>query len=1415
MNSKKLALILACAAMAGTSACNEVGHFCEGGNRCDNNVITICEDNEVVQIIDCAAQNLTCDTSSWTCVGGADACTGVDCHGGTCNNGTCDCSSLDNKFTYDATCNKTGCTNSNYTLANNCVDPGDPCATVNCNNGTCNNGTCDCSSLDSKFTYDATCTKNGCTDTNLSFVGGDCVATDPCDGVDCHDGTCNNGTCDCSDLDDKFTYDATCNKTGCSDSTLSLDNGCEAVTDLCEGVVCKNETTCDETTGKCDCSGLDAKFTYDDTCEKTGCADSSLSLGNDCAECGEGDTQCVIGYDAESSKNTYSTKACEGGSWADPVGCNDGEICNADKTACVAMTEALTCEESEDFACKLVGTQEYFVVCSNGSVVYEEACLGRTACDVATQTCADVACSETDECSETKLANIRCSENPAYDGKYSAFKAEYDVDEDNDGIRDNLECTEDCTFDFDKYCCTSDVPVCDLKATYTCNDFDNTKTWKAGGVPVCDGCALTVGTCVEEGGDTCSADETADYIMKSDVRTKECVAYDHVDTLDFINKSSTSYSEVYTSPSTDYTLVVTGRSGLVDNEVNYGFEDGGPAIMFNGPKGSIKLTVTKGLKAVAVDIKPAFTAAGDRTVKISANGSECGSGTVQVDTAEYITVRCTDLNLAGEVEVSIVSEGKQVVLDNLRWNDNSGVTTDCTEGDQKCDDAGAYVCGSDGKWGMPTACPDGCDGDVCKETSGECTPGCAAGKLTVCDEEGNATVTDCGLGLCNVDNTACLEDVLGASCTGWEQTCVDYNGETWRVGCAGAGKADTNADYETGGTGKCSAEQECVVDGSYADCKDGGSDTCEANVCAEGKIQICWGGSLSDPEDCSGIDNAKTYGCNTDGNACIVTVCNDGFEPNADGTACVDSGTDPCDGVDCHGGVCSEGECTCTGIDGYDATKFEYSALCAKTGCVDSSLSLDNDCEAVTVFCTEGKCNGGTCDEETDTCDCSGLDDKFTYDDVCEKTGCANNEYTLDNDCGAATLVKCTDIGGGTVNVGALGCRTDNILAICTGTEIWDEDTAQTCVFGCANNDCVSKSAEADENGGICTDETHSAQLTPDGKGYKTDPAQCAADEPWCGTFAEMTGCWECVKDEHCGTGESCVDGTCEAAALTCPEGQAVTKSNTCAPITCSLVSIAADVAYAKFSTDFNFESSRIACGEEGTLVSGWKATEATHDAENDDAHNYQYKADLTLLELDNGSYKCAYEVKVGDNWYACDAVSEGWSVDNVVKIDDTTADSVIKSMSYERSGGDVEPTTLSLVPAADCAGYEAQDGVDSCAIDGTTVTLSFANGAKVTMALASITANYLGLVDSDNSINITDVNGLSKVKITAKLNGAAQTNSCLVSDSGNTVGELFTWTGTSAVTKEYNVTAGASSISIVGGGASTAYLRITNLVVE
>ncbi len=68
MKTNKLALIVSCAALCSMTACNETASYCNGANRCDNNVLTICDGNNVKEVIDCAANGQICDTTTLTCI---------------------------------------------------------------------------------------------------------------------------------------------------------------------------------------------------------------------------------------------------------------------------------------------------------------------------------------------------------------------------------------------------------------------------------------------------------------------------------------------------------------------------------------------------------------------------------------------------------------------------------------------------------------------------------------------------------------------------------------------------------------------------------------------------------------------------------------------------------------------------------------------------------------------------------------------------------------------------------------------------------------------------------------------------------------------------------------------------------------------------------------------------------------------------------------------------------------------------------------------------------------------------------------------------------------------------------------------------------------------------------------------------
>lgn len=1539
MNNKKLALILACAAMAGTSACNEVGHFCDGQNRCENNVITICEGNEVVEIIDCNATGEICDTEEWTCISGAADCTNgsmqcsgdivQECKGGKWEDKT-DCSTQTNKE-----CKQSGTTAS-------CQEKSGPVVCAEnvkqcdgeilqiCHNNAWETDT-DCSTLTNKE-----CKSDGAG----SYACMDKAAVD-CD---------TEGALQCSgDVLQKCTDGTWADETNCANNTDNKikcgDNGGVAA--------CVEPAACgDKAHGSIRCKdGVDAadgarEICNDGTWEATdACATTTPACAQDttngatCVEClGSNVVSCTVEVENE-NKAVYKTKVCSNGSLADGV-CESGEICAADGKSCVdpsdediSETLCASASETKMDVCVKYGTTMYYVTCASTTVA--DACVGTTSSCAAEGT--DKGCVAAVDCSTVGTGRIDDGTGKCVCDEEHGYFENVDYPEDkncilNESCTDGaLRCSSDDYGDFVQACfensweqlvaCSTTDPkdeVC-KKTTLESDDYaycadacstDDTlckaiKDAEYADVFVemsCDsdghfvatalcasGCDNDNKKCAGGGGDECKDGESEDYILKDSARTKECVAYDHVDGFDFVTGSNTSYTASYTSAATDYTLVATGRAGMVDSGVNYAFAEGNAAIMFNGAnKGNIALTVKNGLKAVAIDIKPGFTTSSERTVTIKVNDTECGSGTVNVGD-DYITVRCTGLELEGDVNVSITSTGKQVVLDNLRWNDNDG-------------------------------------------GSGECVPGCADGKLTIC-EEGSKTVSNCAFNLCSTDNTACLEDELATGCTNYEMICVKHNGDDWRVVCDGAGKAYTAVDYAGGGTGKCAADEECVTESYMAECK-AGSSSCEDNVCVGGKIQHCSFGSLSEPDDCSGIDNALTYGCNTAGNACIVLTCDHDLVPSEDGSACVEGGDACTADTECVDGH-KQGSCTGT------PKACDYSA----GNCVSGFAGTDCSCDLST----------------------------HTWD---ETDGCQL----------IVSIEQCTVVGGTKIDKGSSGCKDDNTYATCSGVDTFSDE--KTCAFGCSATGCVSKSADADANGGICVDGKF-AQLNEDGTDYATAPDDCDTELPYCGTLGGATNCYECLTDTHCtsnsdyGVGYTCVSGLCELTdpqscegvgidgvttvdvahnawgcidethyfkcnngvknpvdgtdcadaemvcnpnalasdvdacvecvsnsqcgtgddyygflpvckdnacdvdptacdeangyhmkadntCVKCGEGEAWNATDkeckcdeangyhlngttcekcgegkawnsatnqcedscdssswhdwcsnasegtlrkcvdgfvveeTCAAgckddgngdtddvcntIYCSIVGLADDVVYGKYSASTAplISESRFACGDDGTQISAWNLIdgEAIEDNGTDSEGNIEKKA--SLLSLVNGEYKCVYEVKISDDWYVCDTPAN-WT--GSVLTDSLMNSAIMTAKDYERSGGN------NCTEGSSKCGTGADEGyVMNCAYDEEHSIWDWKKADEVCANGCAVNSDNLGVCINTVDLTLFSTHGFtmgsagSYTEIHSKVDGDVS-----IEIKGN---------------HNYNTTSGADDLRIDSRG----YLRVSGL---
>ena len=146
-----------------------------------------------------------------------------------------------------------------------------------------------------------------------------------------------------------------------------------------------------------------------------------------------------------------------------------------------------------------------------------------------------------------------------------------------------------------------------------------------------------------------------------------------------------------------------------------------------------------------------FTACGDETVSVDEGDTTCQNA------CRSGAHRCFDEK---QVEICIVksngcsawSEPQLCPGDSVCSEDacQSCPEKTCDAGDRKCDDDGARVCAdfdANGclEWSEPSPCPNGCDGDVCKECQNACNPGQKS-----CDQNGARLCAD-------FDDDGCLE----------------------------------------------------------------------------------------------------------------------------------------------------------------------------------------------------------------------------------------------------------------------------------------------------------------------------------------------------------------------------------------------------------------------------------------------------------------------------------------------------------------------------------------------------------------------------------------------------------------------------------------------------------------------------------
>ena len=290
-------------------------------------------------------------------------------------------------------------------------------------------------------------------------------------------------------------------------------------------------------------------------------------------------------------------------------------------------------------------------------------------------------------------------------------------------------------------------------------------------------------------------------------------------------------------------------------------------------------------------------------------------------------------------------------------------------------------------------------------------------------------------------------------------------------------------------TGQYSAPQTCTGDdahGIYA-CSNGACGlsscatgyhkegnacvvNCTTDVCDGNKIKICnkQTGVLADATACSGSDAHGVYTCSA--NACGLSSCTSGY--HKEGNACVaNCTTDVCDGAKIK--ICNKqtgvlaNATACTGNDAH-GTYACANNVCALSGCTSGYHKEGSACVA---NCTADVCDGNKikiCNKQTgvlaDATTCSGSDAHGVYAcsaGACGLSSCTSGYHKEGNACVANCTTNVCD--GAKIKI----CdKSTGILASaieCTGSDAHGN-------YACSNNVCTLSSCVSGyhKEGSVC-----------------------------------------------------------------------------------------------------------------------------------------------------------------------------------------------------------------------------------------------------------------------------------------------------------------------------------------------------------
>ena len=559
--NKKLALFLTCCAVAGLSACNEsvpwspsVFECIDNSMACQDGNVTKCTDGHWVTSQVCQGTATPfCDSTTYTCTANVPStCTEGNklgennalktCVNGTwvlynCGNGTCDSTTL-------------SCTGQDVPVIPSICTPGcNKSELTTCANGTATKTTCsgDTPVCDPYAINGPACVKaedakecvasaKKCEDVSGVPTAYVCDSNGKWDnGTACENGkVCSNDICDDAPVTSGCEYtDSNSEKKTLKDGDVICDGtlrvtctGTQITTDDCsdDGI----DFTCSTASGAalcvspagCDVEGSETQAKHGDKMCKDSeivmCDDGRWITSKDCANDEDGkvaclDAQCVACLDddkkCEVTEGVHTLYTCENNEWKGTA-CETGLVCDTAKpsTSCVNPLTLMSCDDIEGgngSKCMDIHDQNYAVFCMGGTVneEYTENCTSQSMiCDYTSNNpeCIEIpdGCKPENDCNDEVIKDITCGNH--FNDMYASGTVKCDA------LCSAIDYSE-CLYCGDgKITSTPNGEQCDGEniGEATCADvesLDKNKTYT--GKPGCENCMLTVGTCVESGGE--------------------------------------------------------------------------------------------------------------------------------------------------------------------------------------------------------------------------------------------------------------------------------------------------------------------------------------------------------------------------------------------------------------------------------------------------------------------------------------------------------------------------------------------------------------------------------------------------------------------------------------------------------------------------------------------------------------------------------------------------------------------------------------------------------------------------------------------------------------------------------------------------------------------------------------------------